>query len=69
MSFLQKYPKAVQWSFLLLVFFGLCFAIEVPDGYEFAKAGTEFIDKDKFLFKFFEVSCKPFFVMQRLWVF
>jgi len=47
MAFLQKYPKAVQWSFLLLVFFGLCFAIEVPDGYEFAKAGTEFIDKDK----------------------
>mgnify|MGYP001195306024 CR=1 FL=1 len=46
MALLQKYPKAVQWSFLLLVFFGLCFAIEVPDGYEFAKAGTEFIDKD-----------------------
>ena len=28
-------------------FFGLCFAIQIPEGYEFAKAGTEFIDKDK----------------------
>ena len=47
MEIIKKYPKAVQWIFLLIVFFGLCFAIQIPEGYEFAKAGTEFIDKDK----------------------
>ncbi len=47
MELVNKYPKAIQWIFLLLVFFGLCFAIQIPEGYEFAKAGTEFIDKDK----------------------
>ena len=47
MELIKKYPKAIQWVFLLIVFFGLCFAIQIPEGYEFAKAGTEFIDKDK----------------------
>ena len=47
MEIIKKYPKAIQWIFLLIVFFGLCFAIQIPEGYEFAKAGTEFIDKDK----------------------
>jgi glycine betaine/proline transport system permease protein len=47
MEVINKYPKAIQWIFLLIVFFGLCFAIQIPEGYEFAKAGTEFIDKDK----------------------
>ena len=47
MEIINKYPKAIQWIFLLIVFFGLCFAIQIPEGYEFAKAGTEFIDKDK----------------------
>ncbi|MDB4845677.1 ABC transporter permease subunit [Pelagibacteraceae bacterium] len=47
MEIIKKYPKTIQWIFLLLVFFSLCFAIEIPEGYEFAKAGTEFIDKDK----------------------
>ena len=47
MEIIRKYPKAIQWTFLLIVFFGLCFAIQIPEGYEFAKAGTEFIDKDK----------------------
>ena len=47
MEVIKKYPKAIQWIFLFIVFFGLCFAIQIPEGYEFAKAGTEFIDKDK----------------------
>tara|TARA_B100001121_G_scaffold305461_1_gene322878 strand:+ start:452 stop:2575 length:2124 start_codon:yes stop_codon:yes gene_type:complete len=47
MEIIKKYPKAIQWSFLFIIFFGLCFAIQIPEGYEFAKAGTEFIDKDK----------------------
>ena len=47
MEVIKKYPKIAQWIFLLIVFFGLCFAIQIPEGYEFAKAGTEFIDKEK----------------------
>ena len=47
MEIIKKYPKAIQWVFLFIIFFGLCFAIQIPEGYEFAKAGTEFIDKDK----------------------
>ena len=47
MEVIKKYPKAIQWIFLLIIFFALCFAIQIPEGYEFAKAGTEFIDKDK----------------------
>ena len=47
MELIKKYPKAIQWIFLFIIFFGLCFAIQIPEGYEFAKAGTEFIDKDK----------------------
>ena len=47
MEIIKNYPKAIQWIFLLIVFFSLCFAIQIPEGYEFAKAGTEFIDKDK----------------------
>ena len=47
MEIIKKYPKAIQWTFLFIIFFGLCFAIQIPEGYEFAKAGTEFIDKDK----------------------
>jgi len=33
MEILKKYPKSFQWLFFLFVFFGLCFAIEVPEGY------------------------------------
>ena len=47
MEIIKKYPKAIQWIFLFIIFFGLCFAIQIPEGYEFPKAGTEFIDKDK----------------------
>ena len=53
MEIIKKYPKITQWTFLLIVFFGLCFAIQIPEGYEFAKAGTEFIDKDKHNFGLF----------------
>ena len=47
-DFIQKeIPNSLQWIFLLIVFFALCFAIDIPEGYEFAKAGTELIVKDK----------------------
>ena len=41
MNIINKYPKAFQWSFLLLVFFGLCFAIDVPENYKFIRAQAE----------------------------
>ena len=43
MEYLKKYPKLFQWLFLLAVFFGLCFAIEVPETYKFIRGQAEFI--------------------------
>ncbi len=43
MEILKKYPKPIQWSFLLIVFFTLCFAIDVPEGYKFIRAQAEHV--------------------------
>ena len=43
MEFLKKYPKTFQWLFLLIVFFALCFAIEVPETYKFIRGQAEFV--------------------------
>ncbi|MDA9676805.1 ABC transporter permease subunit, partial [bacterium] len=43
MELLKKYPKLFQWLFLLIVFFGLCFAIDVPETYKFIRTQAEFI--------------------------
>jgi len=42
MEILKKYPKSFQWFFLLIVFFGLCFAIDVPEGYKFIRSVAEY---------------------------
>jgi len=42
MEILKKYPKLFQWFFLLIIFFGLCFAIDVPEGYKFIRSVAEF---------------------------
>ena len=42
MEILKKYPKSFQWFFLLIIFFGLCFAIDVPEGYKFIRSVAEF---------------------------
>ena len=42
MEILRKYPKSFQWLFLLIVFFGLCFAIEVPEGYKYIRSIAEY---------------------------
>ncbi len=47
MESFKKHPKIIQFTFVLIIFLTLCFAIDVPEGYEFLKAGTEFMDKDK----------------------
>ena len=41
MEILKKYPKSFQWLFLLIIFFGLCFAIDVPEGYKFIRSVAE----------------------------
>jgi glycine betaine/proline transport system permease protein len=41
MEILKKYPKSFQWLFLLIIFFGLCFAIDVPEGYKFIRSIAE----------------------------
>ena len=43
MEFLKKNPKIFQWLFLLIVFFALCFAIEVPETYKFIRGQAEFV--------------------------
>jgi len=43
MELLKKYPKLFQWLFLLVVFFVLCFAIDVPETYKFIRGQAEFI--------------------------
>jgi len=42
MEILKKYPKSFQWLFLLIIFFGLCFAIDVPEGYKFIRSIAEY---------------------------
>ncbi len=43
MELLKKYPKLFQWLFLLIVFFALCFAIDVPETYKFIRGQAEFV--------------------------
>ena len=43
MEFIKKNPKLFQWLFLLIVFFALCFAIDVPETYKFIRGQAEFI--------------------------
>ena len=38
MEIFKKYPTSLQWLFLLIVFFALCFAIDIPEGYKFIRA-------------------------------
>ena len=40
---MKKYPKLFQWLFLLIVFFALCFAIDVPETYKFIRGQAEFV--------------------------
>ena len=43
MEILKKYPKLIQWAFLLIVFFTLCLSIDVPEGYKFIRAQAEHV--------------------------
>ena len=69
MQLLRKYPKLFQWLFLLIVFFFLCFAVDVPETYKFIRGQAEFIkDPNQSTYKLFgaEVRYYAFDVFWRL---
>ena len=62
MEFLKKYPKIFQWLFLLIVFFALCFAIDVPETYKFIRGQAEFVkdpNQSSYIFLGKEVNITP----------
>ena len=69
MEFFKKYPKTFQWLFLLIVFFALCFAIEVPETYKFIRGQAEFVkdpNQSSYVFLGKEVRYYAFDVFWRL---
>jgi len=59
MEILKKYPNSFQWLFLLIVFFALCFAIDVPEGYKFIRAQAEHIkDPNQVAYSFFGIEVR-----------
>ena len=69
MELFKKYPKTFQWLFLLIVFFALCFAIEVPETYRFIRGQAEFIkdpNQSSYIFLGKEVRYYAFDVFWRL---
>ena len=69
MEILKKYPKLFQWLCLLLVFFGLCFAIDVPETYKFIRGQAEFVkdpNQSTYVFLGKEVRYYAFGVFWRL---
>ena len=69
MEFIKKYPKLFQWLFLLIVFFALCFAIDVPETYKFIRGQAEFVkdpNQSSYIFLGKEVRYYAFDVFWRL---
>jgi len=67
MEILKKYPNSFQWLFLLIVFFVLCFAIDVPEGYKFIRAQAEHIkDPNQVAYSFFGIEVR-YFERRCLW--
>ncbi len=69
MEILKKYPIIFQLIFLLIVFFALCFAIDVPEGYKFIRAQAEHIKyagQTEYNFFGIEVRYMPYDVLWRL---
>jgi glycine betaine/proline transport system permease protein len=67
MELLKKYPKLFQWLFLLIVFFTLCFAIDVPETYKFIRGQAEFIkDPNQSIYTFFGIEVR-YYAFDTLW--
>ena len=67
MELLKKYPKLFQWLFLLVVFFALCFAIDVPETYKFIRLQAEFIkDPNQSTYALFGTEVR-YYAFDTLW--
>ena len=67
MELLKKYQKFSQWFFLLIVFFSLCFAIDVPETYNFIRGQAEFIkDPNQSTYTLFGAEVR-YFAFDVLW--
>jgi len=67
MEILKKYPKSFQWLFLLIVFFGLCFAIDIPEGYKFIRSVAEYSkDPNLMSYKLFGIEVR-YYGYDALW--
>ena len=80
MEIFKKYPKSIQWLFLLIVFFTLCNAIDIPEGYKFIRAQAEHIkDPNQVAYSFLGIEVRyieygalwrlpPFLAWLPIWV-
>jgi len=67
MELLKKYPKLFQWLFLLVVFFSLCLAIDVPETYKFIRGQAEFIkDPNQSTYTLFGAEVR-YYAFDTLW--
>jgi glycine betaine/proline transport system permease protein len=67
MELLKRYPKLFQWLFLLVVFFTLCFAIDVPETYKFIRGQAEFIkDPNQSTYTLFGIEVR-YYAFDTLW--
>ena len=67
MEIIKKYPKSFQWLFLLIAFFGLCFAIDVPEGYQYIRSIAEYSrDPNLSSYNFFGIEVR-YYGYDTLW--
>jgi len=67
MEIFNKYPKIFQWIFLLIVFFALCFAIDVPEGYKYIRSIAEHSkDPDLSSYSLFGIEVR-YYAYDNLW--
>jgi glycine betaine/proline transport system permease protein len=67
MELLKKYPNLFQWLFLLVIFFALCFAIDVPETYKFIRLQAEFIkDPNQSTYTLFGTEVR-YYAFDTLW--
>ena len=67
MEIIKKYSKSFQWLFLLIAFFGLCFAIDVPEGYQYIRSIAEYSrDPNLSSYNFFGIEVR-YYAYDTLW--
>ena len=59
MEIFNKFSKLFQWLFLLIVFFTLFVAIDVPEGYKFIRAQAEHVkDPNQVTYNFLGIEVR-----------